>query len=110
MPTVFLSIESTTTEMYTLSLHDALPILPKLIETYEILQSRGAQHAVPYMMPSLIPNMAAGWISMRFDARGPNSAEFGPDRKSTRLNSSHVEISYAVSCLKKKNNIHIAPP
>ena len=48
--------------------------VPKLIETYEILQSRGAQHAVPYMMPSLIPNMAAGWISMRFDARGPNSA------------------------------------
>ena len=48
--------------------------VPRLIETYEILQSRGAQHAVPYMMPSLIPNMAAGWISMRFDARGPNSA------------------------------------
>src|SRR5438874_8773391 len=29
----------------------------------------------------------------------------GPDRKSTRLNSSHVEISYAVFCLKKKNTI-----
>jgi 3-oxoacyl-[acyl-carrier-protein] synthase II len=48
--------------------------VPKLIETYEILQSRGAQHAVPYMLPALIPNMAAGWISMRFNARGPNSA------------------------------------
>ena len=32
-------------------------------------------------------------------------AEFHPDRKSTRLNSSHVVISYAVFCLKKKKNI-----
>src|SRR5690554_7429861 len=31
--------------------------------------------------------------------------DFGPDRKSTRLNSSHVRISYAVFCLKKKKNI-----
>src|SRR5204863_4819305 len=30
-----------------------------------------------------------------------------PDRKSTRLNSSHVEISYAVFCLKKKKNVHV---
>src|SRR5690349_23750350 len=32
-----------------------------------------------------------------------------PDRKSTRLNSSHVEISYAVFCLKKKTTIHYLP-
>src|SRR5579885_3813144 len=32
------------------------------------------------------------------------------DRKSTRLNSSHVSISYAVFCLKKKNNTHILQP
>src|SRR3712207_8867104 len=35
--------------------------------------------------------------------RGPGSAPLGPDRKSTRLNSSHANISYAVFCLKKKN-------
>src|SRR5690554_7010829 len=35
--------------------------------------------------------------------RGANTA--APDRKSTRLNSSHVRISYAVFCLKKKNDV-----
>ncbi|HEY3196423.1 MAG TPA: beta-ketoacyl-ACP synthase II [Nitrospirales bacterium] len=48
--------------------------LPKLIEGYETLEKRGPRYAVPYMMSSLIPNMAAGWISMRVGARGPNSA------------------------------------
>src|SRR5207302_9870847 len=42
------------------------------------------------------PGSAAGWVPNR--ARRPGSA----DRKSTRLNSSHVKISYAVFCLKKK--------
>src|SRR5438874_5786344 len=37
---------------------------------------------------------------------GVHQAPAGVDRKSTRLNSSHVEISYAVFCLKKKNKIH----
>ena len=46
--------------------------VPKLVETHEILQARGPNHWVPYMLPALIPNMAAGWISLRFDARGPN--------------------------------------
>ena len=46
--------------------------VPKLVETYETLQARGPNHWVPYMLPALIPNMAAGWISMRFGARGPN--------------------------------------
>src|SRR5437773_6256707 len=32
------------------------------------------------------------------------------DRKSTRLNSSHITISYAVSCLKKKSHLHLRPP
>src|SRR3989442_8360371 len=35
---------------------------------------------------------------------------YGPDRKSTRLNSSHVRISYAVFCLKKKNKLLSIPP
>src|SRR5438874_3965268 len=65
-----------TTEIYTLSLHDALPISMHL---------SGAAR-----VSSLRPT--ARFISSR-GAR---------DRKSTRLNSSHVEISYAVFCLKKK--------
>src|SRR5437870_9163187 len=39
-----------------------------------------------------------------FEARRPGCFVAGRDRKSTRLNSSHVAISYAVFCLKKKNN------
>src|SRR5438132_10048462 len=63
-----------TTEIYTLSLHDALPIYPHV---------REPAHARP----------AAGRAA-------PPAA--GRDRKSTRLNSSHTVISYAVFCLKKK--------
>src|SRR5690625_6456234 len=39
----------------------------------------------------------------RLGVHGPTVPQAGPDRKSTRLNSSHVAISYAVFCLKKKN-------
>src|SRR5690349_23330162 len=42
------------------------------------------------------------YASVMSGKRGPKRSSFGPDRKSTRLNSSHVEISYAVFCLKKK--------
>src|SRR3712207_7465464 len=38
------------------------------------------------------------------DGPGPRHGQASPDRKSTRLNSSHANISYAVFCLKKKNN------
>src|SRR5690349_23904204 len=42
----------------------------------------------------------------RMDPRCPGGGSRLPDRKSTRLNSSHVEISYAVFCLKKKKKHH----
>src|SRR5436853_1209078 len=70
--------DTATTEIYTLSLHDALPISP-LVVALEDVADRLA-------MP---PDDACG-IGDR------------PDRKSTRLNSSHLGISYAVFCLKKK--------
>src|SRR2546429_5708516 len=68
--------DTATTEIYTLSLHDALPI------------SRPAHSATPQL---------AGSVSKRSTPPTPS------DRKSTRLNSSHGYISYAVFCLKKKN-------
>src|SRR5207245_10270648 len=80
-----------TTEIYTLSLHDALPI--------SFLVTSGG-------------SAVAGGVT--YDATN-NTATFAPtanlaantDRKSTRLNSSHGSISYAVFCLKKKRqNIH----
>src|SRR5947207_15584637 len=70
--------DTATTEIYTLSLHDALPI-------YRGRLLHDALHAV------LLP------ARRRRDAGGRDA-----DRKSTRLNSSHTVISYAVFCLKKK--------
>src|SRR5256885_4853141 len=68
--------DTATTEIYTLSLHDALPIC---------VDGEG------------VPGPATEVLDLvRFDLRQR------PDRKSTRLNSSHLVISYAVFCLKKK--------
>src|SRR5436309_9425356 len=71
-----------TTEIYTLSLHDALPISEEIRLDHHVKQVEGAVLD------------ATADLAVR---RDPPS-----DRKSTRLNSSHVKISYAVFCLKKK--------
>src|SRR2546430_6916395 len=73
--------DTATTEIYTLSLHDALPIFSS--RTLMILA----------ITRTLWP-----WASIPAPLL---------DRKSTRLNSSHSQISYAVFCLKKKNKTHI---
>src|SRR2546430_10785980 len=80
--------DTATTEIYTLSLHDALPISggPK---------SRGQPRR---RRPGKDPRRAR--------ARANHAAYF-TDRKSTRLNSSHSQISYAVFCLKKKKHNNI---
>src|SRR5437870_7155258 len=68
--------DTATTEIYTLSLHDALPISSTQIN---------------------LPGRAKRGVMLVI-----SGAVAGEDRKSTRLNSSHVAISYAVFCLKKK--------
>src|SRR5256885_8072482 len=84
--------DTATTEIYTLSLHDALPISP-------------------------VRWRPAGWDSAACAVRATGSPGNYPwpatrrrgrrgDRKSTRLNSSHLVISYAVFCLKKKKQQH----
>src|SRR5216683_3729464 len=75
--------DTATTEIYTLSLHDALPI------------------SAAGRVPAGRSPPPAGHSA----ARRPRLAR---DRKSTRLNSSHDQISYAVFCLKKKNNASLA--
>src|ERR1039457_7504750 len=70
---VFFFNDTATTEIYTLSLHDALPI---------------------------------SWAVFRSPQGFPWRRCFEIDRKSTRLNSSHLVISYAVFCLKKKRTTH----
>src|SRR5947209_20478916 len=82
----FFSNDTATTEIYTLSLHDALPISKTLAARDENLAFILAAYGPPPM-----------W------ARKPGFETLVRiDRKSTRLNSSHANISYAVFCLKKK--------
>src|SRR3712207_7087579 len=82
--------DTATTEIYTLSLHDALPIFPHFGLSHKHIRNDFGQRTV-------VAN-AAGQeeIDVVFDAL------IHEDRKSTRLNSSHANISYAVFCLKKK--------
>src|SRR6266704_3104596 len=79
IPSVFFFNDTAPTEISTLSLHDALPLLS----------------SPSFVMPGATMIRARGlpliWIR---------------DRKSTRLNSSHVSISYAVFCVKKKTGAH----
>src|SRR2546429_9982685 len=75
--------DTATTEIYTLSLHDALPI------SYDFDE-------IPLCHQLMLDNKHPyGNMAVMVNARQP-------DRKSTRLNSSHGYISYAVFCLKKK--------
>src|SRR5438309_8081721 len=77
-----------TTEIYTLSLHDALPIWRSGVAAPGRADRPGS--AVPW------PRGRSRWCP-----RAAAAADCR-DRKSTRLNSSHSSISYAVFCLKKK--------
>src|SRR3712207_8571211 len=87
--------DTATTEIYTLSLHDALPIYDP--EFQDVLGEYGGRYAE---QPAKID---PAWEKPDF-ARLVEEAFREGDRKSTRLNSSHANISYAVFCLKKKNN------
>src|SRR3712207_7261156 len=96
--------DTATTEIYTLSLHDALPIsADRRVWIYEACRARRS-----------FGRLADGAYRFRVyavDAGGyPDPTPVSrrvvvdTDRKSTRLNSSHANISYAVFCLKKKKN------
>src|SRR2546428_8104520 len=83
--------DTATTEIYTLSLHDALPISGDRRD-----QPGGAGRRAPEVLRS-----RRRQYSSRLARQGRKN-ERDADRKSTRLNSSHDQISYAVFCLKKK--------
>src|SRR5206468_12394129 len=78
-----------TPEIYTLSLHDALPI------------SLETQPFASLAAPVALETIQATTIGQRIAVAAP-AVRADVDRKSTRLNSSHDQISYAVFCLKKK--------
>src|SRR3712207_7196908 len=83
--------DTATTEIYTLSLRDALPIY----------RHDGDDGPLELGVRPAVGLESAG--------RGDLQHQHGEDRKSTRLNSSHANISYAVFCLKKKNDMLLLP-
>src|SRR5437868_14737124 len=88
--------DTATTEIYTLSLHDALPIYRGVVVESIGICSAGSAQALEQARAVHCEGVAAA---------GAHDSGDMVDRKSTRLNSSHVSISYAVFCLKKKKNI-----
>src|SRR3712207_8261799 len=82
--------DTASTEIYTLSLHDALPISRPACASF----TSALRRRLPVATPSTVSSRAASASS---SARAP-----GGDRKSTRLNSSHANLSYAVFCLQTK--------
>src|SRR2546426_5512499 len=95
--------DTATTEIYTLSLHDALPIsLARLRGRLKEGLTPWRQHGTP--APAPLWSVTTSTWSERWQAHERRLArlEATIDRKSTRLNSSHLVISYAVFCLKKK--------
>src|SRR5258705_5783073 len=89
---VFFFNDTATTEIYTLSLHDALPIYE-----YQPCRAQGKEHHRPRQDRQGIEHSRGMFNSLAILARSVML-----DRKSTRLNSSHLGISYAVFCFKKK--------
>src|SRR5260221_5376404 len=100
--------DTATTEIYTLSLHDALPISKQVSAAAMIRRTWGCH---PSNAASARAMVARSVQSSRFHIScsvQPTKFSRRPlrDRKSTRLNSSHTVISYAVFCLKKKKRTH----
>src|SRR2546430_13551882 len=91
--------DTATTEIYTLSLHDALPIFRRLREALRdrVDVRRDERDGVRHCRQR--PARDGHLLAQPEHERGGRDE----DRKSTRLNSSHSQISYAVFCLKKKN-------
>src|SRR3712207_8398355 len=105
---IFFFNDTATTEIYTLSLHDALPIWRRGHQAQEVDR--------PHREDGKVHNDEGdqragdpGRGDRRDGVAGPEQAVDDPglaaDRKSTRLNSSHANISYAVFCLKKKKRV-----
>src|SRR5436305_9687858 len=89
-PMLFFCTITPTPALYTLSLHDALPIYALADET---------------LIDPLSGNAVLNGIPIELAAASSIGMPLRTDRKSTRLNSSHVRISYAVFCLKKKKKL-----
>src|SRR3712207_7372981 len=102
---LFFFNDTATTEIYTLSLHDALPIFdPQLDAVFIRTFERALEHARTVSPQAPFPGVPILVKDIALELEGY------PDRKSTRLNSSHANISYAVFCLKKKQQYLLCSP
>src|SRR5436305_9692533 len=95
--------------LYSLSLHDALPIC------FDVASAQEMRHALDTPTPASRisfagPGKTGAELSCAVAAGVTVELESERDRKSTRLNSSHVRISYAVFCLKKKISTSTSRP
>src|SRR5690606_39946724 len=106
---IVLDTDPATSDIYTLSLHDALPICMNV--RFAAHKGRSDMGALYTPFETILAESDVITLHCPLNAHTYHllgEAEFAqmkrkPDRKSTRLNSSHVKISYAVFCLKKKN-------
>src|SRR3712207_7709214 len=107
---LFFFNDTATTEIYTLSLHDALPISRRrcgrpLRRDGRPFRAEPDHRPARHKIPEARNPVAARRASNDFRAGALRRAVRRGDRKSTRLNSSHANISYAVFCLKKKTTL-----
>src|SRR3712207_8985924 len=95
--------DTATTEIYTLSLHDALPIFPPTALSLSAARRSDCTMSCTETKSRLCSpssKMRGGFPFRRRELKIATTPVYGLDRKSTRLNSSHANISYAVFCLK----------
>src|SRR5256885_11756152 len=98
MRNCFFFNDTATTEIYTLSLHDALPILFEAADVH--VSAAGTTESGGFLPNGRLEFQSTTLLRLITLAYSVRSDQV--DRKSTRLNSSHLGISYAVFCLKKK--------
>src|SRR3712207_8309644 len=98
--------DTATTEIYTLSLHDALPILVEFVEN-EKKKFENSKLSHEEILKNAYDKYVSDEIEkLKKEEDGTYNIIY-EDRKSTRLNSSHANISYAVFCLKKKKKKYL---
>src|SRR3712207_8847605 len=101
---IFFFNDTATTEIYTLSLHDALPIYKRRSPSAGAIRE-GASVTDIVLAYERGGAAALSILTEPFHFGGALD-DLREDRKSTRLNSSHANISYAVFCLKKNKILH----
>src|SRR5690348_18086554 len=98
----FFCNDTATPELYPLSLHDALPIFDVATNSFDPLARTAKDVAAGAVLVAAVNATFVGYLVFAERLRNPSR-----DRKSTRLNSSHPSISYAVFCLKKKTKKNV---